>query len=246
MATIRSATSNALRSLLRSTGREVVPYTSKNFRSLFLKHILDSSDIDVVLDVGANAGQTGHALRELGYTRAIFSFEPLAQPFAELQDACANDQDWHAFNIALGAEEGENEMHVMEFDASSSMLRPEASFLDRLPGSSELREETIQVQTLSHVVREHTLSDRSVYLKIDTQGSELDVLHGGEDVLSHIDYVETETSLIQLYEGQNLLHDVSSWMYDHGFRAINIFPHFMEDDTGFFSQADIVFTHMPT
>jgi FkbM family methyltransferase len=244
MATVQSAVSNALRSLLRSTGREVVPYTPKNFRSLFLKRVLDEARIDLFLDVGANAGQTGHTLREIGYTGSIFSFEPLAQPFAKLQNACADDPDWRASNVALGTEEGENMMHVMEFDTSSSMLRPEASFLDRLPGSSELQEEVIQVQTLEQVTRQQKLHDRSVYLKIDTQGSELDVLRGGEDILSGIDFVEAETSLVKLYEGQNLIHDVLAWMYDHGFRAINVFPHFMEDDTGFFSQADVVFTRM--
>jgi hypothetical protein len=45
---------------------------------------LESRQINLVLDVGANSGQFGVALRAGGYCGSIISFEPATKPFEQL------------------------------------------------------------------------------------------------------------------------------------------------------------------
>src|SRR5438552_1566999 len=63
-------------------------------------------EIDLVVDVGANRGQYGRALREWGYAGEIVSFEPLAEAFAELALLSGPDKRWTCHQLALGDDEG--------------------------------------------------------------------------------------------------------------------------------------------
>ncbi|MFI4963330.1 MAG: hypothetical protein ACHP6H_05685, partial [Legionellales bacterium] len=58
--------------------------------------------INVVLDVGANTGQFGSRLRELGFKGKIISFEPILAEYQDLNKKTVNDPLWQAINIGLG------------------------------------------------------------------------------------------------------------------------------------------------
>ncbi|MEA2420584.1 MAG: hypothetical protein QOE60_2790, partial [Thermoleophilaceae bacterium] len=64
-------------------GYEVRQYTPLRSLPAARERLLDG--VDVVLDVGANAGQYGAMLRELGYAGRLVSLEPVAEAFAELR-----------------------------------------------------------------------------------------------------------------------------------------------------------------
>ena len=72
---VRSSVSNALREMLRRSGREVVPYDVQHFPDLHRRRLMQELGINVVLDVGANMGQTGEELRAAGYTAPVTSLE---------------------------------------------------------------------------------------------------------------------------------------------------------------------------
>lgn len=59
-------------------------------------------------------------------------------------------------------------------------------------------------------------------LKIDTQGSELDILAGGQSVLSRTKYLLIETSLVQYNLGSPLLNVVIDKLKDYGFSIVDI------------------------
>src|SRR5215471_980607 len=69
--------------------------------------VLDRFHINCVLDVGANAGQFGHSLRELDYDGWIISFEPVSGPRVRLEQAAKADPKWRVCPYALGSIEGE-------------------------------------------------------------------------------------------------------------------------------------------
>src|SRR5580765_5169151 len=86
--------------------------------------MLDAHDVNLVLDVGANIGQFGIKLREIGYTGRIVSFEPLSAARDALAKAGRNDPQWElADQAAIGSEDSEIEIHIASNSSSSSPLR---------------------------------------------------------------------------------------------------------------------------
>lgn len=63
-----------------------------------------------------------------------------------------------------------------------------------------------------------TLGERTVdAIKLDTQGSELDILRGASRALSSCTLIEIEVEFNPIYEGQNLFCDVDRFLRDRGF-----------------------------
>ncbi len=69
-------------------GTGVVPLLPPEVRR---ERLMSWRQIDLVIDVGANSGQYGGALRAAGYGGRILSFEPLAEAFAMLSERCLED-----------------------------------------------------------------------------------------------------------------------------------------------------------
>jgi FkbM family methyltransferase len=76
--------------------------------------------------------------------------------------------------------------------------------------------------------------DREIdLLKIDTQGSELDILAGGQSVLSRTNYILIETSLVQYNLGSPLLNVVIDKLKDYGFSIQEILDYKFADNSIF-------------
>ena len=187
----------------RSFGYDIVPLREMKERdfALHLRELLAHLDIDCVLDVGANAGQYHDFLRDkVHYDGPIISFEPVSRHIEALRERSRGDRDWHIEGYALGSSDGSMPINVMVSDQFSSFLEPDHG---RVKDYAELNvpchTETVTVRTLDvvlPVLQERIGFDRP-YLKIDTQGSELDVILGGPRLLSQADYILVEVSLVE-------------------------------------------------
>ena len=92
-----------IRKSLWRVGYDISRFTPTSHPLARRKQILNSYNIDTVLDVGANIGQFAQQLRDdLGYTNKIISFEPLSSAFELLKTNAGGDPNWEVFNIALG------------------------------------------------------------------------------------------------------------------------------------------------
>jgi len=80
-----------------------------------------------------------------------------------------------------------------------------------------------------------------VFLKIDVQGGELDVLKGCGDALSAIDWVYVEASHVTLYSGQPLAGDIVRFLTERGFTLRGIFNRAETKAFGA-TQADFLFS----
>ena len=83
--------------------------------------------------------------------------------------------------------------------------------------------------------------DKNVFLKIDTQGYESQVLEGAEKTLEIVSGVQLELSLVPLYEGQMLMPDLIAKMTDLGFDLWGISPTFADPESGQMLQVDGTF-----
>jgi len=55
------------------------------------------------------------------------------------------------------------------------------------------------------------------FIKLDTQGYELQILKGAEHSLKNILGIELEVSFIEIYKNQPLFGEISSFLYQHGY-----------------------------
>ena len=195
--------------------------------SATLKNLFKSREIDCVLDVGANRGQFRDFLRnEVSYAGPILSFEPVRH-LAEVCSARAKtDPAWHLFEMALGNSETEAPIHVTKLDVLSSFLTPLRSAQPFDKGSDIVSSELVKVRTLNSVFPElqAKFGFRRPYLKLDTQGFDLAVIEGADLVLSYLEAVQTELSVIPLYEGMPTWTTVISALKDRGFDVAGLVP----------------------
>jgi FkbM family methyltransferase len=200
-------------------------------RRLLLEHlrlVFARLQVDCAIDVGANRGQYYRFLRyELGFRGLIVSCEPIRALAAELSRRAAIDPLWKVVPCALGATAGEATLNVMQSTVYSSLLQPDDTATDI--GSSEnvvARQETIQVRTLDEVFAETPgLSQASkLYLKLDTQGYDLEVLRGASAALASVMALQTEVSFMPIYKGmvpwQAMLDEIAK----RGFALSGLFP----------------------
>ena len=189
--------------LARAFGYDLVPRKKAKALNAQLVAILKHHRIDTILDVGANVGQYGQRLRDWGYDGRIISFEPLATAHQALSQRAAGDQSWLvAPCMAIGARDGDIEIQVSAESDMSSILPQNDLLKDISPTSAIQGIERVPLRRLDRVAPDFIGADDRVFLKVDTQGFEPEVLDGAADLLSRVVGVQLEMSLVPLYEGE--------------------------------------------
>jgi len=236
---------SALRTGCNAVGLDISRYRPRNGFSHQRLRLLQAEQVDVVLDVGANRGQYARLVRSQGFHGRVISFEPVAAAFAELSRRASGASDWECHRLALGDVDADRKIHVSQNLASSSFLSLADSFVDAAPGLRYVDEETVPTARLD-TLRPHIVSEReTVFVKLDVQGFELEVLKGAEDMLRQTVGLECELSLARVYEGQPLFADAISFLATRGFNLCAIAPVFVSAD-GELLQVDGLFTrHRP-
>lgn len=199
--------------------------------------------IDTVLDVGANEGQYGRQLRELGFGGRIISFEPLRAPYTRLVTLAAKDPLWTvAPRMAIGDRAGHVQMNVASNGGASSSILPMLStHRYAAPDVSYVGCETVPMARLDGVAKTFLSEAEKVFVKADVQGFELAVLKGATEILPRLVGAELEASFVPLYQGQPSLCELIEWMGVHRFDVWGIIPGFANNSTGQVMQADVVF-----
>ena len=161
----------------------------------FLRELLQRLEVDCVLDVGANRGQFAHELRRIGYAGRIVSFEPIASEFEVLRSSFAADPLWHGHAIALGAADDVMRITVPRLTVLSSLLDAQVSE----PGA---RIERVEVRRLDAMWPALQVGGacRRVFLKMDTQGFDLEVFKGAAGCLPQVCGLQSELSIQPLYK----------------------------------------------
>ena len=199
---------------------------------------LRSLDLGTALDIGANIGQYGAALRASGFRGRIISCEPLSDAYPHLQKRASSDQSWTTLNTAVGTEPGELEINVSANSYSSSILPMTDAHSLAAPGSAYVRAEKVPVTTVADIVTEHRVDPRKTLLKVDTQGYEAQVLDGAGAMLGEFAAVQLELSMVPLYDGQQLFEDLLPRMEKAGFGIFALDGGFSDPRTGRMLQCD--------
>lgn len=226
-----------LRTLFGALGYELVRLRRPATR--FTTDLLATQRIDLVLDVGANQGQYAQRMRALGYTGRIVSFEPGSEAFRLLSTHARDDALWSVRQCALGAQQGTGSLAVSEDSVSSSLLNVAEPHLRAAPRSSAIKHEDVRVDTLDALVM--PVDDARIWLKVDTQGSEDQVLAGAVATLERARVLQAEVSLVECYVGQADYRAVFDIAHRSGLRLVSIEPGTQDPVTGTPLQIDAIF-----
>jgi FkbM family methyltransferase len=196
---------------------------------------------DAVLDIGANVGQYGSALRSSGYRGRVVSCEPLPDAYEALTRRATGDERWAHVCTAVGAEPGTLDINVSANSYSSSILPMTAAHLGAAPGSKFVATRQVPVTTVADLVRQHDVDPTRTLLKIDTQGYEAPVLDGAGDLLAKFAAIQLELSLVPLYAGQQLADALTDRLTGLGFALYTLEGGFGDERTGRMLQYDGLF-----
>ncbi len=202
--------------------------------------MLAAHEVDLVLDVGAAVGGYGKQLRQFGYADRIVSFEPLDTPFAELSRVAARDDRWDARQVAVGEEAGSSVINIASNSDSSSLLPMGSAHTQASPDVGYVGQQTVRVERLDDVVDDYAVPDSRIFLKVDAQGFERQVLAGAAATLDRCRGIQLELSFIPLYEGGILIDEAIALVYDAGFRMVGVEQGWAAE-SGQMLQADGVF-----
>src|SRR5699024_1774068 len=221
---------NALSQLKKHLGAE-----KRILREMGAKHVawtLERFGIDVVLDVGGNVGQYGKSLRSEGYTGHIISFEPVPQFYEKLQQVASADGAWTVHQMGLGAEDGSLPMRVQR--SLSSMLDNTDFGRQRFKSMREFGDDEpikVPVHRLDNVLdevlaplRAKGIANPRIYLKMDTQGFDLEVFAGLGEWMRDIMAMQSEVALLLIYEQMPRMPEALATYEDAGFEITGLYP----------------------
>lgn len=168
---------------------------------------------DGYIDIGAYKGDwTRLAHRTLGM-RPTLMIEAQAALIPSLRQYAEQQAGLDVAHAVLAARASQ-EMTFHEMGTGSSIFA-EASNAPR-------DAVTVLTQTLDDVANDFLTQKSSVFLKIDVQGAELEVLSGGLNVLSRAALVQLETAILPYNKGAPLMPETVTWMADRGWYPTEI------------------------
>lgn len=173
----------------------------------------------LVVDLGANEGRFSAAVLAVAPGARVIAVEPAPAPRARLEQRLGGNPNVRIVGKAVGREPGTATLHITEHDNNSSLRRPHGDAGEvHGAGWGVLEQVDVEVTTLDDLLGDEVAD----VLKIDVQGVELDVLRGGERVLSRARAVLLETNFVSYYEGDSTFGVLHEAMQERGFRLANI------------------------
>ena len=236
----------AVHRFLRALGWELRRYRNSYSEARVLDDFLRLVQPDAVLDVGANVGQFGDQLLSLGYRGKLVSFEAIPAVHDKLvAHARARSASWTvAPCAALGSRQGSVDLNIAGNVQSSSILPMKEAHVAAAPTSSYVDRQRVAMERLDDLAQDLVRGSARLFIKVDTQGYDLEVLKGATALLPRTAGLQVEMSLASLYEGAPTFLEMMAFMQSSGFEPFGLVPMFRDARTGRLLQLDGFFTRV--
>ena len=172
----------------------------------------------MVVDVGCRWG-FATAWEQLGDRCQVVGFDPDVAECDRLREHYRSAPHVEVVPLALGAHSGPATLHVTKDPSGNSLYPTVTDVVERFPalaGGQVERTVDVQLTTLDEWCA-RAGRERVDVIKVDTQGSELEVLQGAARTLGTVRAVEVEVEFNTLYEGVALFGDIDGFLRDQGF-----------------------------
>ena len=198
--------------------------TNRKPRSLgYLQDILSSSDDRFVLmDIGARDG-VSRTWTPIADMARIIGFEPDTDECERLNN---NGMGVEFIASALAASPGKRPFYLTEWEDCSGFMPCDENYFGRFPNAinNTVRAQiTLQADSLDNIVGKSPIPHID-FIKIDTEGSELDVLQGARDTLRNgrVLGLLVEVWWDPRLKSQPAFSDLDAFIRSHGFSFFDI------------------------
>jgi len=194
----------------------------------------DGLEINTVYDIGANNGAWSYTLKNSVLRNSYFYlFE--GNP---VHEARLNAIGLPYF-IGILSKPG-----VETVDYYLGNTTGDSYYRENTPVYDDVKPTTMPAYTLDSIVAEAELPAPN-FIKIDTQGSEIDILHGAESILSDVDLIYLECPLGTYNVGAPTIQTYLDFMAKHNFMPSDVCAVPVDSDRTLV-QIDIMFINMKT
>lgn len=178
--------------------------------------------ISLVFDVGANIGQSAKKFEAAFPKAKIHCFEPVSATFEILEKNMDGHTNVTCHNIALGDSDGQATVYLKDVSFTSSLVKPNTP--NTITGS-----ERVEVRTVDEFVSQNKI-ERIDLLKIDTEGFDLIVLKGSQNILSagKVPFVLVEVGFQPGDTRHVLFDEVQSYLAPMGYEVFGIYDQHLE------------------
>ena len=210
----------------------------------FYNNKLDKK-INLVIDVGANSGQSIDLFLELNPNCKIIAFEPNPRLAQNLKHIYSDNPNIQSFQLGISDIVGQKIFHENVFDATSTFeelkmtseyLKLKSMILGVKPEEIVVESYPVEVTTLFDFIHDQCTEPIGI-LKIDTEGHEYACLAGlFKSQLRHdIDFIQLEIHYDDMYINGKSLKEISEILNENGFSLEGKIKH------GFGNFEDVVF-----
>ncbi len=190
----------------------------------------------LIIDIGANVGQFYRECKTHFPFAKIYSIEASSDAYEKLKKININ-----SYNLTLFSCEKDVNFYTSKNIPSctgNSIFREKTSYYDEENVDVEIKRAT----TLDKSPIAKVLSEKIIDLiKIDTQGSELEIMKGGELLIKRTRYLLIEVSIEKYNDGSPLALEIIRYLHGLGFLHVDVMGVGFHPETGLPIQYDYLF-----
>jgi len=166
-----------------------------------------------VIHVGTFSGLEIEYYKRIGFKR-ILIIEANPNAFNKIKKYYQNEKNIIIVNAAISEYNSSILFRLTSGDEQQSSILKMKKYRDYYPSVKEVNDIKVKSRTLDHLLLELNVSARNYnFLNLNTQGIELSALRGSVDLLKHIEVINTEFYLEELYENCCKLKEVDDFLF---------------------------------
>lgn len=173
------------------------------------------------VDVGVRGGVHG-LVEPVARAASVLAFDPDPEACAELADAGAGWGGYEIVPAGLAETSGRRTLHLLSAATNHSLLPPNEHFTSRYRMVKHLPMGEMEVPTISLdeaiFSRDADQSNQGEFIKLDTQGTEYEILRGARRTLTERTVaLLVEVEFCEIYKDQKLFSDIDLFLREFGF-----------------------------
>jgi FkbM family methyltransferase len=182
----------------------------------------------IIFDVGANYGQTVIKYKTLFPHSKVYAFEPHPEAYVHLNEQARKVENVQTYNLAVGNYNGTADFHLNTYSETSSLLSNTQLGKDIWGEAAMTPAGTIKVEvcSLDKFIKDNIIPSIDI-LKLDTQGTEYQIIEGASESLaqSKIKMIYTEIITSHSYNNQKEIYEFMTLLYMHSFQLYGFYDY---------------------